>query len=66
VSVRLGARPLGLYAIAFVLMIGSGIALAASARGFLESTRLLWFSVGLSVAAIVVAVLTVVLRPRER
>jgi hypothetical protein len=58
-------RPPLLYAIAFVLMIGAGIALVASIRGFLESTRLQWFSIALSVAAIVVAVITVVWRPRE-
>jgi hypothetical protein len=58
-------RPLVLYAIAFVLMAGAGIALVASVRGFLESTRLQWFSMALSVAAIVVAVITVVWRPRE-
>jgi hypothetical protein len=58
-------RPPLLYAIAFVLMIGAGIALVASIRGFLESTRLQWFSMALSVAAIVVAVITVVWRPRE-
>ncbi len=54
-----------LYALAFVLMIGAGVALVASIRGFLESTRLQWFSMALSVAAIVVAVITVVWRPRE-
>jgi lysylphosphatidylglycerol synthetase-like protein (DUF2156 family) len=60
------ARALALYAVAFVLMVAAGLALVASARGFLESTRLLWCSVGLSAVAIVVAVLTVVWRPRER
>jgi hypothetical protein len=60
------ARPFGLYTVAFALMAGAGIALVASARGFLESTRLLWFSAALSVAAIVVAVIAVLWRPRER
>jgi hypothetical protein len=58
-------RPPVLYAIAFALMIGAGIALVASVRGFLESTRLQWLSMALSVAAIVMAVITVVWRTRE-
>jgi hypothetical protein len=61
----LRVRPPVLYAIAFALMIGAGIALVASVRGFLESTRLQWFSMALSVAAIVIAVITVMWRPRE-
>jgi xanthine/uracil permease len=61
----LRVRPPVLYAIAFVLMTGAGIALVASVRGFLESTRLQWFSMALSVAAIVAAVINVVWRPRE-
>jgi hypothetical protein len=59
-------RPLGLYALAFGLMLAAGTALAVSAGGFLENTQLLWVSVGLSIGAIVIAVLTVVLRPHER
>ena len=61
----LRVRPPVLYAIAFVLMAGAGVALVMSVRGFLESTRLQWFSMALSVAAIAVAVITVVWRPRE-
>jgi hypothetical protein len=59
-------RPLGLYALAFGLMLAAGAALAVSAAGFLENTQLLWVSVGLSIGAIVIAVLTVVLRPNDR
>jgi hypothetical protein len=59
-------RPLGLYALAFGLMLAAGAALAVSAGGFLENTQLLWVSVGLSIGAIVIAVLTVVLRPNDR
>jgi hypothetical protein len=59
-------RPLGLYALAFGLMLAAGAALAVAAGGFLENTQLLWISVGLSIGAIVVAVLTVVLRPNDR
>jgi hypothetical protein len=62
----LRVRPQALYAIAFVLMAGAGVALVMSVRGFLESTRLLWFSMTLSVAAVVVAVLCVVWPARER
>ena len=53
-----------LYAVAFVLLVGAGAALVASAVGFLASTRLLWVSTGLSAAAIGVAVLGVLL-PRR-
>ena len=59
------ARPLVLYAVAFGLMLASGLAIVVSARGFLESTRLLWWSVGFSVTAIVVAVVAIVWRRRE-
>ena len=54
-----GAR-LWLYVVAFVLMAAAGFALAVAARGFLASTRLLWFSVAMSAAAIVAAVASVV------
>jgi hypothetical protein len=47
---------LTLYVIAFLLMLAAGAALVASAKGLLESTRLLWASTGLSAAAIVVAI----------
>jgi hypothetical protein len=63
-----GRRPRGrvsLYAIAFVLMLSAGAALVASARGFLESTRLLWLSTALSGLAIVAAIAGLVL-PRRR
>jgi hypothetical protein len=51
---------LWLYVVAFLLMAAAGFALAVAARGFLASTRLLWFSAGLSAAAIVAAVASVV------
>ena len=60
-------RPRGwvsLYALAFVLLVGAGAAIAASALSLLESTRLLWVSSALSGLAIVVAVASVVL-PRR-
>ena len=60
------SRPLLLYAVGFALMVAAGIALVASARGFFESTRLLWLSVVLSVVAIGVAVTAVVWRTGDR
>ena len=55
-----GDARLWLYVVAFVLMAAAGFALAVAARGFLASTRLLWFSVAMSAAAIVAAVASVV------
>ena len=57
---------LALYVVAFLLMAVSGFTLAVSARGFLASTRLLWLSVGMSAAAIVVALASIVWRARLR
>ena len=54
-----------LYVVAFVLMLAAGGALVASAKGLLESTRLLWVSSALSAAAIVAAVLGLFV-PRRR
>ena len=62
----MNVRPLGLYAVALGLVLAAGVALAMSAGGFLANTRLLWVSAGLSIAAIVAAVLTVVLRSHDR
>ena len=50
---------LWLYVVAFLLMAVAGFALAVAARGFLASTRLLWFSVGMSAASIVAAVASI-------
>jgi lysylphosphatidylglycerol synthetase-like protein (DUF2156 family) len=61
-------RPRGsfaLYTVAFVLMLVAGVSLVLSAKGLLESTRLLWVSSGFSAAAIVVAVVGLV-APRRR
>jgi hypothetical protein len=52
------------YAVAFVLLVGAGIALVSSAVGFLESTRLLWVSTALSAAAIATALFGL-FRPRR-
>ena len=54
-----GNARLRLYVVAFLLMAVAGFALAVAARGFLASTRLLWFSVGMSAASIVAAVASV-------
>jgi membrane protein YdbS with pleckstrin-like domain len=53
------------YVVAFVLMLAAGAALVASAKGLLESTRLLWASSALSATAIVVAVVGLFV-PRRR
>ncbi|HEY7399680.1 MAG TPA: hypothetical protein VH989_02160 [Actinomycetota bacterium] len=53
-----------LYAVAFVLLVGAGAALVASAVGFLASTRLLWVSTALSAAAIATALFGL-FRPRR-
>ncbi len=64
-----GARPprgsFALYVVAFVLMLAAGVALVASAKGLLESTRLLWASSALSAAAIIAAVVGLFI-PRRR
>ena len=55
-----GDARLWLYIVAFLLMAAAGFTLAVAARGFLASTRLLWFSAGMSAAAIVAAVASIV------
>jgi hypothetical protein len=60
-------RPRGwvsLYAVAFVMLVGAGVAIALAAASLLRSTTLLWTSTILSAVAIVVAVLAVLL-PRR-
>ena len=59
-------RPLALYVTSFVLVVAAGLALLVSVREFFASTRLLWVSAALSIAAILVAAVTVVRRSRER
>ena len=49
----------GLYAASFGLMLGAGVALAASSLGSLRSMGLLWLSGALSVAAIALAIASV-------
>jgi hypothetical protein len=53
-----------LYALSFLLLVGAGVAFAASASGLLASSRLQWTSTALSALAIVVAIASVVL-PRR-
>jgi len=53
-----------LYAVAFALLVGAGLALVASSAGALRSIGLLWLSAVLSAAAIVAAVVAVIL-PRR-
>lgn len=61
-------RPRGwmsLYLVSFGVLVAAGLALAVSARGFLESVGLLWLSFSLSLGAMVTAVVSVVLPPRK-
>ena len=53
-----------LYAVAFVLLVGAGVALVASSAGALRSIGLLWLSALLSAAAVIAAVVAVVM-PRR-
>lgn len=53
-----------LYAVAFGLLLAAGATVTVATLGSLNSLRLLWLSAGLSVAAIVVAVVSVML-PRR-
>ena len=55
----------GIYALAFSLLVASGVVLGAAVTGFLESTGLLIASAVLSGFAIVSA-LTALLLPRRR
>ncbi len=56
---------MGAYAVAFGLLLVAGAMLVLASLGQLRSTRLLWASSGLSAAAIVAAVLSLLL-PRRR
>ncbi len=51
---------ISLYAVAFVLLLVAGAMLVIASLGSLKSTSLLWFSAGFSVAAITVAVASLV------
>ncbi|MEW6059825.1 MAG: hypothetical protein AB1551_06760 [Actinomycetota bacterium] len=55
---------MSLFAGAFVLMLAAGVILVVGTVGYLSSIRLLWVSAGLSLAAIVVALASVVV-PRR-
>ncbi len=60
-------RPRGsalLYSASFLLLLVAGAALAFAGRGFLQSTRLLWFSIVLSLLAACIAVVSLFL-PRR-
>ena len=60
-----GKGRISVYAVAFALMAAGAIALVTSSLGSLRSIGLLWISSALSVAAIVVAVASVLV-PRRR
>lgn len=60
-------RPRGsvlMYSLAFALLLVSGVALAFAGKGFLQSTRLLWFSIALSVLATCAAIASLFLPGR--
>ena len=62
-----GRRPrgsVGVYAVAFVCLVGAGVAITLAAVSLLSSTNLLWVSTALSGIAIVVAIVSVLL-PRR-
>lgn len=62
-TVREGGRRRGwvsLYAAAFALMLAAGAVLVMTSLGSLQSTRLLWVSAGLSIAAILVSLASLV------
>lgn len=56
---------LGMYAVAFLLLLAAGAALGAAVLDELQETRLLWASVGLSYAAVVLALLSVLMPGRS-
>ncbi len=63
-----GKRPRGwvsLYLASFVLMLLAGATVGIAAVGFLKSTGLMWVSIALSAASIVVALVGLML-PRRR
>ncbi|HXF71451.1 MAG TPA: hypothetical protein VNO79_02425 [Actinomycetota bacterium] len=53
---------LGLYALAFALVVASAVALVAAALRLLASVGFLWVSIGLSALALLAAVASVVVR----
>jgi hypothetical protein len=55
---------ISVYAAAFALMAAAAIALVASSLGSLRSIGLLWFSIALSLAAILAAIASVLV-PRR-
>jgi hypothetical protein len=64
-SQGVGRVSLGAFAVSFVLVLLSLFTVLASVRGFLESTRLLWLSMALSVLAIAGAAASVLLARRS-
>ena len=64
VTERRRGRP-GLYALSFGLLMAAGVTLTVATLGSLNSLRLLRVSAGLSVAAIVLAVVSVILPRRS-
>jgi predicted anti-sigma-YlaC factor YlaD len=57
---------LALYVVAFLVMLAAGFTLVLSVRGLFASSRLLWLSAGMSVAAIIAALASILWRARSR
>jgi hypothetical protein len=55
-----------LYVVGFVLMLAAGFTLVLSVRALFASSRLLWLSAGMSVAAIIAALASILWRARSR
>jgi len=60
-----GGGSVGLYAAAFTLMLAGAALLVAASLGSLQSPALLWWSMGASYAAVVLAILSLLV-PTER
>lgn len=59
------SRPvsIAIYSLAFLAMLGGGVAIVLASLGSLQSTRVLWLSAGLSYAAVVLALMSLLLPP---
>jgi len=58
-------RSIGLYAVAFVLLLVGAALIVGASLGSLQSPGLLWWSMGASYTAIVLAILSLLLVPSE-
>ena len=56
---------MAVYAVAFAVMLAAGLALGLAARDFLREDSMLWASIGLSAAAVVLAAVSLVVPRRS-